>query len=416
MLIEYGETRVICNASVEKRVPRFLKGSGSGWITAEYGMLPRSTHERMGREAARGRQGGRTLEIQRLIGRSLRAAIDLKALGERTVTIDCDVIQADGGTRTASVTGGFVALSLAMNQLLLTKKITSNPIHGQIAAVSVGVYKGVPVFDLDYKEDSDAETDMNVVMNDAGAYIELQGTAEGHAFRKDELGNHALVGVQRNWRVAGKTAIRVGIVTEKIVLASGNAAKIREIDAILDERVIVPQSAFNVPEAEEIGLTFVENAILKARNACCFSGLPAIADDSGIEVDALGGAPGVISARYAGENATDRDNLEKLLEELVDVPDSKRSARFHCVLVYMSTETDPSPIIAQGVWEGAILHQPIGAHGFGYDPIFFVPEKNCSSAQLEPDIKNQLSHRAKALKVLMEKFSGARRNWPPRES
>jgi len=156
-------------------------------------------------------------------------------------------------------------------------------------------------------------------------------------------------------------------------------------------------------------LTFVENAILKARNACHFSGLSAIADDSGIEVDALEGAPGVISARYAGETASDRDNLEKLLEELAGVPDSKRSARFHCVLVYLRTNSDPSPIIAQGVWEGAILHQPIGANGFGYDPIFFVPEKNCSSAQLEPDIKNQLSHRAKALKQLKEKFeNGAR--------
>lgn len=187
VLIEYGDTRVICNASMEKRVPRFLKGTGSGWITAEYGMLPRSTNERMGREAARGRQGGRTLEIQRLIGRSLRAAVDLKALGEHTVTIDCDVIQADGGTRTASITGGFVALSLAVEHLRTTKKITGNPIHGQIASVSVGIYKGVPVLDLDYQEDSDAETDMNVVMNDAGAYIEVQGTAEGHAFRKDEL-------------------------------------------------------------------------------------------------------------------------------------------------------------------------------------------------------------------------------------
>ncbi len=192
--------------------------------------------------------------------------------------------------------------------------------------------------------------------------------------------------------------------TEKIVLASGNAAKIREIQAIFGNKLIVPQSEFDVPEAKETGLTFVENSILKARNACYYSGLSAIADDSGIEVDALGGAPGVISARYAGENANDRDNLEKLLEELVDVPDSGRSARFHCVLVYMRTDADSSPIIAQGVWEGVILHQPIGVNGFGYDPIFFVPEKNCSSAQLEPNIKNQLSHRAKALKQLMEKF------------
>lgn len=187
VLVEFGDTRVLCNASIENRVPRFLKGSGGGWITAEYGMLPRSTHERMSREATRGKQGGRTLEIQRLIGRSLRAAVDLGALGERTITIDCDVIQADGGTRTASITGGFVALSLAVTRLFKKRQLKSNPIHGQIASVSVGIFKGSPVLDLDYKEDSAAETDMNVVMNDAGAFIEIQGTAEGHAFRKEEL-------------------------------------------------------------------------------------------------------------------------------------------------------------------------------------------------------------------------------------
>jgi len=187
VLVEFGETRVLCTASVESRVPRFLRGKGEGWVTAEYGMLPRSTHTRMGREASQGKQGGRTQEIQRLIGRSLRAAIDLSALGERTITIDCDVLQADGGTRTASITGGFVALSIAIQKLLKQKKITKNPLHGQVASVSVGIYKGIPVLDLDYKEDSNAETDMNVVMNDASAFIEVQGTAEGHAFRQDEL-------------------------------------------------------------------------------------------------------------------------------------------------------------------------------------------------------------------------------------
>ncbi|CAI8864377.1 ribonuclease PH [Methylocaldum szegediense] len=187
VLVEFGDTRVICTASVEEKVPPFLKGKGSGWITAEYGMLPRSTHERMGREAARGKQGGRTMEIQRLIGRSLRAALNLEALGERTVTIDCDVIQADGGTRTASITGGYVALSLAIRNLMQQKKLRIDPIHGQIASVSVGIYKGVPVLDLDYYEDCEAETDMNVVMNEAGAYVEIQGTAEGHAFRREEL-------------------------------------------------------------------------------------------------------------------------------------------------------------------------------------------------------------------------------------
>jgi ribonuclease PH len=187
VLVEFGDTRVLCTASVDNTVPRFLKGKGEGWVTAEYGMLPRSTHSRMEREAGRGKQGGRTLEIQRLIGRSLRAAIDLKALGENTITIDCDVIQADGGTRTAAITGGFVALSIAIERLIKLRVLKKNPLHGQIASVSVGIYNGIPVLDLDYLEDSQAETDMNVVMNEVGHFIEVQGTAEGHAFRKDEL-------------------------------------------------------------------------------------------------------------------------------------------------------------------------------------------------------------------------------------
>ena len=187
VLIRCGRTEVLCTASVEERVPPFKRGSGSGWVTAEYGMLPRSTHTRSSREAARGKQSGRTLEIQRLIGRSLRACIDLDALGERTITIDCDVLQADGGTRTASITGGWVALAIAVARQSAKKRLRNNPIHGQIAAVSVGIVDGEPVLDLDYPEDSSAETDMNVVMNDGGGYIEVQGTAEGHAFRRDEL-------------------------------------------------------------------------------------------------------------------------------------------------------------------------------------------------------------------------------------
>jgi ribonuclease PH len=187
VLIEFGLTRVLCSASVEDRVPQFLKGQGQGWVTAEYGMLPRSTHTRNAREAARGRQGGRTLEIQRLIGRSLRAVLDLRALGERTVTIDCDVLQADGGTRTAAITGAYVALVEAVRRLEKAGTLRSHPLHGQVAAVSVGLYRGVPVLDLDYAEDVEAETDMNVVMNDAGAFVEIQGTAEGHAFRRAEL-------------------------------------------------------------------------------------------------------------------------------------------------------------------------------------------------------------------------------------
>ena len=187
VLISCGNTKVLCTASVESRVPPFLRGRGEGWVTAEYGMLPRSTGSRMRREASSGKQGGRTLEIQRLIGRSLRAVVDRAALGEHTITVDCDVIQADGGTRTASITGAYVALVDACRWMLTKGKIKKNPVHGQVAAVSVGIYKNTPVLDLDYPEDSSAETDMNVVMNDGGGFIELQGTAEGHAFRKDEL-------------------------------------------------------------------------------------------------------------------------------------------------------------------------------------------------------------------------------------
>jgi len=187
VLIEFGDTKVLCNASVEDRVPRFLSGKGQGWVTAEYGMLPRSTGERMGREAARGGQGGRTMEIQRLIGRSLRAVVDLEKLGERTVTLDCDVIQADGGTRTASITGAYVALADAIAHLMAKGEVKKNPLKAHVASVSVGVFKGTPVLDLDYPEDSSAETDMNVVMNDKGHFIEIQGTAEGETFGEDQL-------------------------------------------------------------------------------------------------------------------------------------------------------------------------------------------------------------------------------------
>ncbi len=187
VLIEFGDTKVLCTASVDKSVPRFLKGKGQGWVTAEYGMLPRSTHSRMDREAARGKQGGRTVEIQRLIGRSLRACVDIAALGENTITIDCDVLQADGGTRTASITGACVALVDALNWMRKQGIVKTNPLKGLVAAVSVGMYNGHPVADLDYPEDSKAQTDMNVVMTEAGKFIEVQGTAEGEPFSSEDM-------------------------------------------------------------------------------------------------------------------------------------------------------------------------------------------------------------------------------------
>ena len=201
VLAEFGDTRVLCTASVEMRVPPWMRGAGRGWVTGEYGMLPRATHTRTAREAARGRQGGRTMEIQRLIGRSLRAATDLEALGERTITLDCDVLQADGGTRTAAISGAYVALRLAVQKLIKTRLLRKNPVHGQVAAVSVGIYRGTPVLDLDYNEDAEAETDMNIVMNEAGRFIEVQGTAEGHAFSLEEF--NALLELAR----AGVTTI-----------------------------------------------------------------------------------------------------------------------------------------------------------------------------------------------------------------
>lgn len=187
VLVEFGNTKVICTASVDETVPGFLKGKGKGWVTAEYGMLPRSTGQRMRREAAQVKQSGRTMEIQRLIGRALRAVVDMQALGERSIVIDCDVIQADGGTRTASITGGYVALSDAVNKLLDNETLKTNPLTARVASVSVGIYEGTPILDLDYAEDSNAQTDMNVVMNDTGHFIEVQGTAEGHPFSEDEL-------------------------------------------------------------------------------------------------------------------------------------------------------------------------------------------------------------------------------------
>ncbi|MCH8078437.1 MAG: ribonuclease PH [Proteobacteria bacterium] len=207
VLVEFGKTKVICTVSIDDQVPRFLKGKGQGWLTAEYGMLPRSTGSRMRREATQSSQGGRTIEIQRLIGRSLRAVVDLEKLGERTLTVDCDVIQADGGTRTASITGSYVALVDAVRSLQYEKILNEDPVNNVIASVSVGIYEGTAVLDLDYAEDSNAETDMNVVMNGDGHFIEVQGTAEGHAFSAEELnemlalaqtGINELFEIQRN--------------------------------------------------------------------------------------------------------------------------------------------------------------------------------------------------------------------------
>ena len=321
VLVEYGDTRVLCTASIEEGVPPFLRGKAHGWVTAEYGMLPRATHTRTQREAARGKQTGRTQEIQRLIGRSLRAAVNLEALGERTVLIDCDVLQADGGTRTASITGSYLALAEACDSLLRRGLIAGSPLHGQIAAVSVGIVRGEPLLDLDYAEDSEAETDMNVVMNNGGGFVEVQGTAEGHALRRHEL--DALLNAGRHGhraavRLAGSSA---GCLTASArdrcesCTASANAGKQRELSALLEPCGLRLRlaSEFHLASAPETGASLHDNAMLKARYAARATGLATLADDSGLEVDALHGRPGVLSARYARPSTSDQDNNARLL-------------------------------------------------------------------------------------------------------
>ena len=319
VLIEFGHTKVLCTASVEEKVPPHKKGSGEGWVTAEYGMLPRATHTRSSREAAKGKQSGRTQEIQRLIGRSLRAVFDLKALGERTISLDCDVLQADGGTRTASITGAFVAAQDAVNKLIAEGKLAASPIKDHVAAISVGILEGQPLLDLEYVEDSTCDTDMNVVMTGAGHYVEVQGTAEGVAFTRKEM--DALLALAE--KGIGELIVAQKKITRrmKLVLASNNQGKLAELQALFAPLGVelVRQADLGIPEAPEPHRTFIENALAKARHASQVSGLPALADDAGLCVEAFGGLPGVDTAFYAtqfGYEKGDDNNVRALLEQM----------------------------------------------------------------------------------------------------
>ena len=339
-LIRFGDTQVLCAATIEDRVPPHLRGKGTGWVTGTYEMLPRATAERSERESARGRIGGRTHEIQRLVGRSLRGVVDLSRLGERTVTVDCDVIVADGGTRTASITGGYVALAAALITYGMDRHLT-----GHVAAVSVGIIDGINMLDLDYSEDSRAEVDFNVVGTDAGAYVELQGTAEGKPFdraRLDELLDLANVGLARLFEAQaagdrhGPALVPEAPAAARLLVATRSRHKLRELGELLDlppgVQLLSPDDLGIEGEPDETGRTFETNARIKARYYAARSGLPTLADDSGLEVDALGGGPGVYTRRYAGPDATDADNNAKLLRELGDLPAEQRGARYVCVL------------------------------------------------------------------------------------
>ena len=403
-LIATGNTRVICTASVEETVPPFLRDKGQGWITAEYAMLPASTPERKKRDGIK--KDGRSVEIQRLIGRSLRQAVDLKALGERTITLDCDVLEADGGTRTASITGAMVALTCAVDRLIREKKLLISPIVHQVAAVSAGIVGNEPCLDLCYQEDSSAQVDMNFVMNERREFIELQGTGEGRAFSHDEL--NALMGygmkgiselMQLQREALGERARHIAP-KPLLLAATGNEHKLRELQEMFrDYYNLAPMTAagFCGP-IEEDADTFAGNAAIKAEAVFAATGYPAIGDDSGLEVDALDGEPGVMSARYAGEHGNDEANNDLLLSRMEGK--ENRSCAFRCALALKLPGRDT--IIAEGTCPGTLLYERRGTGGFGYDPLFLYDPMNKTYAEMNQEEKNQVSHRFRAAEKMRE--------------
>ena len=405
-LIATGNTRVICTASVEETVPPFLKGKGQGWVTAEYAMLPASTGTRKKRDGVK--KDGRGVEISRLIGRALRQAVDMKALGERTITLDCDVLEADGGTRTASITGAMVALTCAVDRLIREGKLLGSPIRHQVAAVSAGIVDNEPCLDLCYQEDSQAQVDMNFVMNEGGEFIEMQGTGEGRAFSRKELEALTAYGEKgiRELMEAQREALgeRAKHLCGKPVLlaATGNAHKLRELQEIFaDYYQILPMSAAGFTEdIVEDGQTFAENAAIKAETVCAATGYAAIADDSGLAVTALGGEPGVYSARYAGRHGDDEANNDLLLQKMDQIED--RRANFVCALALKIPGRDV--ILAEGKCPGTILRARRGTGGFGYDPLFLYEPLGKTFAEVNEEEKNAVSHRARACAAMKEKL------------
>ena len=403
-LISTGGTRVICTASVEEMVPPFLKGRGQGWLTAEYAMLPASTGRRKARDGVK--KDGRSVEISRLIGRALRQAVDRRFLGERTITIDCDVLEADGGTRTASITGGFVALTCAIDKLIRQGKLAESPIVHQVAAVSAGIVEDVPCLDLCYTEDSTAQTDMNFVMDETGAFIELQGTGEGRAFTRAELtqilalGEKGIRELQQKQREALGRRAELIAPRRTIVIASNNAHKIMEISEMLDDRfrVLSMREAGFEEDIDENGATFEENAIIKARAVMKATGFTALADDSGLSVDALDGEPGVHSARYAGVHGDDRANNDLLIQKMADVPAEDRTAQFVCAMALALPNGEIRT--SEGACPGVITFTPRGSGGFGYDP-YFEYLSGETFAEMAQEEKNRISHRAHAMQNML---------------
>lgn len=414
VVISLGDTQVICSATVEDSVPPFLQESGKGWVTAEYSMLPRATSRRNRRESSKGKLSGRTMEIQRLIGRSLRAVVDLEKLGERSILVDCDVVQADGGTRTASITGAFVALKLAVDKLLQTDQLKEDPVKEFAAAVSVGILaEGTAVLDLDYPEDSGCQVDMNIVMTESGRFIEIQGSGEEAVFEDSQLNELIALGkkgiaslIEKQQRSLYASEEEIDRLKDKtIMVATGNPGKAREFTKMFEASGYTVKTLKDFPELPDVaetGNTFEDNARLKAETIANILQVPVLADDSGLKVDALGGMPGVYSARFAGPQKSDAANNAKLLHELTDVPDEKRTAQFHCTLVFAAPKKESLVVAAD--WPGRIGRIPRGANGFGYDPLFIPQGMERSSAELDPAEKNRISHRGQAIALLQEKW------------
>ncbi|MBR3741921.1 MAG: ribonuclease PH [Clostridia bacterium] len=403
-LIRCGGTRVICTASIDESVPPFLKGKNVGWLTAEYSMLPASTGRRKARDGVK--KDGRGVEISRLIGRALRQAVDRRFLGERTITIDCDVLEADGGTRTASITGGFVALVCAVDKLLKQGKIKESPIVHQIAAVSAGIVDDVPCLDLCYLEDSAAQTDMNFVMDETGAFVELQGTGEGRAFSRGELNEILALGEKGIDELHEKQREALGDMSRHIapkrtvVIASNNAHKIQEISNMLEDRlnVISMAEAGFTGDIDENGETFEENAAIKAKAVAKATGFCALGDDSGLSVDALDGAPGVHSARYCGHHGDDKANNDLLIANMADIHAEDRTAEFVCAMALSLPNGEVKTV--RGTCPGVITFAPRGTGGFGYDP-YFEYLSGETFAEMAQEEKNQISHRANAMRLML---------------
>ncbi len=403
-LIETGGTRVICTASVEEGVPPFLRGRGEGWLTAEYAMLPASTGKRKSRDGVK--KDGRGVEISRLIGRSLRQAVDRRMMNGWTITIDCDVLEADGGTRTASITGGFVALVCAVDKMMRKGQLKESPVRRQIAAVSAGIVDQVPCLDLCYEEDSSAQVDMNFVMDDSGRFTEIQGTGEGRTFSRDEmdqltdlgeLGCRELMSLQKKALGDRKQWIAP---PRTLVLASDNPHKVSELREMLGEkyRVLTMSEAGFEGEIDENGSTFEENALIKARAVRDFTGFPALADDSGLSVDYLNGEPGVHSARYCGYHGDDKANNDLLISRLAGVPAGERTASFvSCVALCLPGGTEKA---VRGECPGVITFEPRGNGGFGYDP-YFETVTGETFAEMDAESKNKISHRARAMALML---------------